>query len=91
MPGAFAQMGHALNGGCAGTDDPDPLALQTRQATHGITACIVIVPAAGMEGVALEGLNPGNAWQLGPVQRAIGHDHEPGLHGIAAVGPDDPA
>ena len=41
--------------------------------------------------MALEGLNAGDARQLGPVQGAIGHDHIPGLHRVAAIGGDEPA
>ena len=54
-------------------------------------AGVVVVPAAGVEGVALEVLDAGDARQLGPARGAQRHDHEPGLHVVAAVGPDPPA
>ena len=84
-------MRHALNRRRAGADDPDPLAGQARQAAVRGPAGIVVVPTAGVEGMPLEGLDAGNAGQLGPMQRAVGHADEARLHGVAAVGGDDPA
>src|SRR6476620_12640403 len=41
--------------------------------------------------MALEGLDARDAGQLRPVQRTAGGDHEAGVHGIAAVGGDEPS
>ena len=88
---ALGQVGHALHGGGAGADDADPLVADPVQAAQHGAAGVLIVPAAGVEGVALEGLDAGDARQLGLVQGAVGHDHEAGAHGVAVVGRDDPA
>ena len=90
--GVAGQVGDALHGGGTGADDADALVGQLR---HGLAvgraARVVVVPSAGVEGVAAEGLDAGDARQLGPVQRAGAHGHEPGPDGVAPVGVHDPA
>jgi hypothetical protein len=76
----LAEVGHALHGGGAGADDADPLVGQAGEAARRVAAGVRVVPAAGVERVALERLDAGDARQLRPVQRAVGHHHEPGAH-----------
>ena len=56
-----------------------------------VAAGVVVVPAAGVEAVAGEGLDARDAGQLRPVQRTGAHGDEPGADLVAAVGADDPA
>src|SRR6266436_1372270 len=65
----LAEMRDALDRGRAGPDDADALVPQLVQAAGGIAAGIVIVPAARVEGVSLEFLDPGYGRELGPVKR----------------------
>ena len=83
-------MRNALNGCRPGADNPDTLVLEPVQAARIVTTGIAIVPATGVEGVALKRRDAGNARQLGPVQRAIRHRHILGLESIAPIGGDHP-
>ena len=61
------------------------------QVPLGVATGIVVVPAAGVEGMALEG---GDAWdtrQLWPIERSVGHGHELGSDGVTPVGVNNPA
>ena len=89
--GGFAEIGHALHRGGAGADDADPLVAQAGEVAVGIAAGVVVVPAAGVEGMALEIADARDPGQLGPVQGPIDHDHEAGADPVVAVGVDDPA
>ena len=82
---------HCTDGG-AGADDGDALVgeLVHRRARR-VAAGVVVVPAAGVERVALEVLDARDARQLGHVQRAGAHAEELGGELVAAVGADDPA
>ena len=53
--------------------------------TLGVSAGVVVIPAAGMEHVALEILDAGDARQLGPVQGPGAHRDEPGPQPVAAT------
>ena len=86
-----AQMRHALHRRRAGADDADALVGEAGEVPLRVAAGIGIVPAAGVEGMALEALDARNAGQLGPVQRTVRLDDEAGLHRVAAIGADDPA
>jgi hypothetical protein len=44
-----------------------------------------------VEAMALEGLDTRDAGQLRPVQWTAGDDHEAAVHGVAAVGGDQPS
>jgi len=67
----LGEMRDALHRRGAGADDGDPLVAELRERrAQGIAAGVVIVPAAGVEGMALEGLDARYAGQLGHVQRA---------------------
>ena len=57
----------------------------------GVAAGVVVVPAAGVERVALEVLDAGDAGELRHVQRAGAHGDELRGELVAAVGADDPA
>ena len=86
------QVRHRLHAGRPGADDRHALVGQLlHQPALRVAAGIVIVPAAGVEGVALEGLDAGNAGQLGHVQRPGAQADEAGGEDIAAVGRDHPA
>ena len=64
MFGCFAQVGNALYGGGAGADDPDPLVGQFfHRRTLGAAAGVGVIPATGVEAVAGEDLDAGNAGQ----------------------------
>src|SRR5262249_34635238 len=80
-----------LNRGRARADDADDLVLQARQVPVRIAAGVAVVPARGVERMALEAFHAGNARQLRPVQRARRERHEARTDGIAAVRLDDPA
>ena len=60
-------------------------------APDGIAAGVVVIPAAGVERVALEGLDACDAGQFRHVQRPGAHADELRGEGIAAVGADGPA
>ena len=84
-------MRDALHGGGAGADDADDLVGEAGEVALRRAARVGVVPAAGVERVALERLDAGDARELGTVEGAVRHDHEAGAHAIAAVGGDDPA
>src|SRR5271154_1262649 len=86
-----AQVRHALHGSRAGADNGDALVGELVQISVGIAARVAVVPAAGVESMAFVALDAGNAGQLRPVQRPVGHDDEARAHAVAAVGRDDPA
>ena len=86
-----AQMRHALHRSRAGADNRDALVGELVQISVGVAARVAVVPAAGVEGVAFIALDAGNAGQLRPVQRPVGHDDEARAHAVAAVGGDDPS
>ena len=65
-----ADVRHALNRRRAGADDRDALVGELRQTAAVITAGVVVVPAAGVERVALELFDARHRRQLRPVQRA---------------------
>ena len=88
------QVRDALHRGRAGADDADPLVgeLVHRRAGSRVAAGVVVVPPAGVEGVAAErARSRGCPGSFGAVQRAGAHAHELGGQLVAAVGRDDPA
>jgi hypothetical protein len=89
--GALPEVGDALHRGRTGADHADALVAEPRQIAFGVTARVPVVPAAGVEGVALEGLDSGDPGQLGLLEQAVRHADEAGLHGVAAIRRDDPA
>src|SRR6185295_19548583 len=76
----------------AGTDDADALVGELgHRRPRPVAAGVVVVPPAGVEAVAREGFDAGNAGQLGPMQWAGAHGHETSPNLVATVGSDDPA
>ncbi len=84
-------MRHALHGGSTGADDADALVGEPGQTAIGIAAGVAVIPATGMEAVAPEGLDAGNAGQLWPAERTSGENDEARADPVAAVGLDQPA
>jgi len=84
-------MRDTLHSGRAGPDDGDPLAGQAihRRAVR-IAAGVGVVPAAGVEGVALEVLDAGDAGELRHVQRSRPDADELGGELVGPVRPHDP-
>ena len=72
--GVAAERRDALHRSGAGADDADPLVGQVRhrRALVGATG-VVVVPPAGVEAVAAERVDAGDARQLRPVQRTGAH------------------
>src|SRR5690606_12492020 len=67
-----------------------PLVAESGQVSGGVTAGVVVVPPAGVEAVAGELLDSGDAGQLGTAeQTALGGD-EAGTEDVAAVGAHRP-
>src|SRR5579872_4023085 len=91
MLGMAAQMRDALDRRRAGTNDRHPFVGKLCQPTLSRAARVTIVPAAGVEAVTPEALDTGDAGQLRPIQRTAGDDHEAGVHGVTAVGGDQPS
>src|SRR6185369_1013408 len=89
--GPFADVRNDLNRSGARADDADALARKACQAAFGAAARVTIVPAARMEGMALEVFEPGDARKLRPVEGAGREHDETGAHAVAVVGRDDPA
>src|SRR5580704_14090169 len=87
----LSEMRHALNRRRAGANNGDALVAELVEISVGIAARVAVVPAAGVEGVALVALDAGNAGELRPVQRPVGHDDEARAHAVAAIGRDDPS
>ena len=86
-----AEMGDALNGSRAGADDADPFVPEVRQIAVAVTTGVAIVPAAGVERIALERIDTRNAGQLRPAEWPIRHCHVLRLEPVATIGADDPA
>src|SRR5215469_8654959 len=84
-------MRYTLNGGGSGSDASHPLVFQFVQTSSGISTGVVIVPAAGVESVPFEFLDPRNSRQFRLVERTARHDHEARRERIAAIGGDGPA
>ena len=77
---------HALDRRRAGADDRHALVGQLVQVPGGVAAGVAVVPAAGVEAVALEVLDARDARQLGAARRAQRHHHEARPDVVAAVG-----
>src|SRR3546814_20290991 len=86
----YTTLFRALDGGRAGADDRDALVGKARHRAPAVPAGIGIVPPAGMECVPLERVDPGNAGQLGPVERPRRRQPPARPDRIAMVGGGDP-
>ena len=89
--GVLAQMRHGLDRGGSGANDTHALIFEFVHAAGGITAGVVIVPTAGVKGMAFELFDAGNRRQLGPVQGSARHDHKARSEDIVAIGGNRPA
>src|SRR6516162_1485084 len=88
---ALADVRHALDGGCTGSNDRHTLTGEAGQISCRITAGVVIVPSASMEGVPPETVDTRDTRQFGPIQRPIRHDDVTRAKLVAAVGADHPS
>ncbi len=85
------ELGDALHRGRAGPDHRDALVAQLLHRRAGrLTAGVRIVPAAGVERMAAELLDTGNARELRHVERPGSHRNELRREGVAAVGANGP-
>ncbi len=91
MLGGLGDLGDHLDAGRAGTDHPDHLVAKLVERRRRAAAGIVEIPAAGVEALALEAFDAGDAGQLGGAEQAGGGDDEARRDTVAAVGMDDPA
>ena len=83
---------NALHRGGACANDANPLVGKTiERSARRVAARVLVVPTAGVEGVAAKGVDPGDTGELWTVQRAGAHGNELGAHLVAAVCLDDPA
>ena len=89
--GVFAQIGNRLDGGAAGADDRDPLVRELRQAAVLVAAGVVVVPTAGVKGVAPVVVDAFDARQLRHVGRARRLNDEACADVVPAVGGHVPA
>src|SRR5260370_41568611 len=87
----LAQVWHALDRGRTGADDRYTLVGELVQISGGVAAGVVVVPAAGGKGVPLEGIDSGEAGQLGPIQGTVRHNYVTRAQPVVAVGGDDPS
>ncbi|CAB4621515.1 unannotated protein [freshwater metagenome] len=87
----FRQLGHRLNRGCTCPDDPDALVAELVHEVARTAAGVVVVPARGVEHLALEGFDARDAGDLGLVEDATGNHDVLRTDRVAARGRDDPA
>ena len=87
----LGHLRHDLDRRGACSDDADPLADQLVHGFGRTTAGVAVVPAAGVERLALERLDPRDPRKLGLVQDATGEDDEPGGELIISAGRHCPA
>ncbi len=90
VPRARGQVREDLDAARAGADQRDALVRQLVQAAAPVAAGDAVVPPAGVEGLPAEALDPLDAGELGPVQRAGPHRHEPRVEQVAPVRGDRP-
>src|SRR5260370_7480993 len=87
----LAHVCQALDRGRSGADDRYTLVGELVQITGGVAAGVVVVAAAGVKGVPLEGIDSGEAGQLGPIQGTVRHDYVTRAQPVVAIGGDDPS
>ncbi len=91
VAGGAGQMGDALDTAGSGADDRDAFVAQPVKTAVHVSAGIVIVPARGVEGMALEAVDSRDARQLRAVKGSLTHHDEARADVVAAVGADAPA
>src|ERR1700761_9249398 len=80
-----------LNAGRAGADDADALVRKAGHRMALVAPGVLIVPATGVEGVAGEALDAGDAGKLRVAEEPGTGNHEARGDPVAAVGRDRPA
>ncbi len=91
MLGPLAEVRHHLHRRGTGADQADADTAQTGETAFGAAAGVVVIPAAGVEGVAAEVFDAGNTRQLRAIERPGRQTHPASPHPIAAIGGDDPS
>src|SRR5271155_6257357 len=86
-----AEGRHPLDPRSAGAVDPDALVGGLGQSARMVAPGVVVIPAARVEGMALEFVDAGDGGQFRSVERTGSHHDETGPHRIAAIGRDYPA
>ena len=89
--GVLTEVGHHLHAGGAGAHHGDALVAQVLQVPGRRSAGVVVVPAAGVEDLALEVRDPGHLRQLRLGQCAVGAHEDASAEPVAAVGGDLPS
>ena len=84
-------MRNALHGRRPGANDADAFTAQAGEIAIRITTGVRVVPAAGMECVALESLNALDTRQLETIERAVRHRDKARVQGVPAISADAPA
>lgn len=90
MLGVPSQMGHDLDGGGAGADEGHALVGESVQSAARVAAGVVVVPAAGVERMALEGLDARDAGEFRPAECSAGDHHMARPDAVVPVGVDGP-
>src|SRR4029079_13138052 len=89
--GTATEVRHQLDAGRAGADQCDALVRQFVQSAVRVTTGVVVIPSRGVEHMAGEVFDAGDAGQLRAVVRALRHDDESRPDLVAPVGADLPA
>src|ERR1700722_14715541 len=91
MFGGLRQVRHHLNCGRSGPDDAYPLVRESGHAAPLVAPRVLVVPAAGVEGVPAEVLDPRNTGQTRLLYEAACADHEARGNPVVAAGRRYPA
>ena len=89
--GVLPQEGNALNGRGAGADDAHTLIRKLMQIALVIAAGVRVIPAGGVEAMALKAIDARNLRQLRPVSGARGLDQEARVEHVPPVRGEAPA
>ena len=89
--GSPCQLWHHLHSGGSGADDPDAFIGQLVHRFAWSPARVVVVPATGVEGLALESIDPEYPGELGFVQDSSGQHEKAGREPVVTTGRHLPA
>ncbi len=89
--GSPGQLRHDLHSGSSGADDADTLVGQLIHRFVWSSAGVVVVPPTGVEGLALESIDPGYPGKLGFVQDSSCQHEKAGREPVATAGRHLPA
>src|SRR5262245_24863825 len=87
----LADVRHGLNRRRSRPDDRHALVGELVEAAGGVSARVLVVPAARVKDMPLEVVDPRDGGQLGTVEGAAAHDDESSFELVAAIGLDRPA